>query len=365
VSAQRFYLEDNGLLWLCGDFEKKQVENKARPKKKDDEEVEMMVRTTEKEEDGREEKEGEGKAEKRGQLCIPKTMQCRILHVAHDTLAGEYFCADRMYLPMKDQYFWKHVWRDLQHYITGCDFSHRTNHRSGKPLRLLLPLSIAKGPWQRIGIDFITDLPVSGSVHDCIVMFVNHMTKRADWRACTKTIDAPALARIFIKDIVRLHRVPQEVVSDRDVFFTADFGRQMARILQTKLLMTTVLHPETDGLSETSNKTDVQYLHGFARHDHANWDNYLPFAEYAYNFSVHCSMKQTPFELDFGYELPFPLNLIVDLQRPQANQTAKTLQDRKFVKQLQSILGVARDELRDAQDKQTAEANNSRRPIDP
>jgi hypothetical protein len=32
---------------------------------------------------------------------------------------------------------------------------------------------------------------------------------------------------------------------------------------------------------------------------------------------------------------------------------------------LQRILGVARDELRDAQDKLMAEANKSRRPIDP
>jgi len=32
---------------------------------------------------------------------------------------------------------------------------------------------------------------------------------------------------------------------------------------------------------------------------------------------------------------------------------------------LQRILGVAGDELHDAQDKQTAQANKSRRPIDP
>jgi hypothetical protein len=80
---------------------------------------------------------------------------------------------------------------------------------------------------------------------------------------------------------------------------------------------------------------------------------------------VHCSTKQTPFELDLGYEPPLPLELIADLQRPQANQAAKTLQGREFVEHLQRILGVSRDELRDAQDKQTAEATKSRRPITP
>ena len=150
------------------------------------------------------------------------------------------------------------------------------------------------------------------------------MTKRAHWRACKKPLDAPAFACIFIDDIVRLHGVPEEVVLDHDVHFTADYWREVARILQTKLLMSTAFHPETDGLSENSNKTVVRYLHGFATHDQANWDDYLALAEYAYNSSVHHSMKQTPFELDLGYEPPLPLVLIADLQRLQANESAKT-----------------------------------------
>jgi hypothetical protein len=148
---------------------------------------------------------------------------------------------------------------------------------------LLQPLPIAKGRWQRIGIDFITDLPTSGNSHDCIVTFVDHMTKREHWRACKKTIEAPAFARIFIDDIVRLHRVLQEAVSDCNVRLTADYWREVARILQMTVLMSTAFHPETDGLSENSKKTVVCDLHVFTTHNQANWDDYLPLAEYAYN----------------------------------------------------------------------------------
>jgi hypothetical protein len=152
-------------------LERKQAEKKARKNKKDEEEVEITVRAKEKEEDGKAEKEEEGKAEKRGRLCIPKTMWRRILHEAHDTPAAGHFSADRTYLCMKDRYFWKQMWHDTQYYVAGCDLCHRTNHRSRKPMGLLQPLPVAKGRWQRIGIDFITDLPVSGSGHDCIVTF--------------------------------------------------------------------------------------------------------------------------------------------------------------------------------------------------
>jgi len=139
------------------------------------------------------EKEEAGKAEKRGRLCIPKTMRRRILHEAHDTPAGGHFGADQTYLRMKDRYFWMQMWRDTQCYVAGCDLCHQTNHLSRKPMGLLQPLPVAKGRWQRIGIELRTDLPVSGGGHHCIVTFVDHMTKRAHWRACRKTIDVAAL----------------------------------------------------------------------------------------------------------------------------------------------------------------------------
>jgi len=53
VAAQRLYLEENGLLWLCGDLEKTQVNKTARAK----------------------EKQEDRKADMRGRLCIPRTIQ--------------------------------------------------------------------------------------------------------------------------------------------------------------------------------------------------------------------------------------------------------------------------------------------------
>lgn len=72
-----------------------------------------------------------------------------------------------------------------------------------------------------------------------------------------------------------------------------------------------------------------------------------------------------PFELDFGYQPPLRLDLITDLQLPQANESAKPLQGHEFPKRWQHILGVARDGLRDAQDNPKAEANMSHGPINP
>jgi hypothetical protein len=46
---------------------------------------------------------------------------------------------------------------------------------------LLQPLPIATGRWEKIGIYFVTDLPISENGHDWIVTLVDHMTNRAHW----------------------------------------------------------------------------------------------------------------------------------------------------------------------------------------
>jgi hypothetical protein len=72
--------------------------------------------------------------------------------------------------------------------------------------------------------------------------------------------------------------------------------------------MSTAFDLDTDGLSKNSNKTAVWYLQGFTTLNQGNLDNYLPSVEYAYNFSVHHSTKQAPFELDLDYEPPLLLD---------------------------------------------------------
>jgi len=134
------------------------------------------------------------------------------------------------------------------------------------------------------------------------------MTKRAHWRTCKKAIHAPAFACILTEDIVILQGLPLQVVLDRDVYFTADYWEEVARILQMKLHMSTALQPKTDGHSENWNKTVVHYLRGFTTHDQAIWDDYLPLAVYVNNSCIPPSTKHRPIQLDLGYERPLPLD---------------------------------------------------------
>jgi transposase InsO family protein len=163
---------------------------------------------------------------------------------------------------------------------------------------LLKPLPVARGCWERVGVDFITDVTTSFRGNNCIVTFVDHFSKRVTWMPCTKTIDAAEFAQLFLEAIIQLHGVPREIVSNRDTCFTSDFWAEVSKRLQTKLLMSMVFHPQTDGLSEISNKQVTRYLQAFTTHHQDQRDTMLPPAEYAYNTSMHSCTDRSPFELD-------------------------------------------------------------------
>ncbi|KAF0889926.1 hypothetical protein E2562_033901 [Oryza meyeriana var. granulata] len=65
---------------------------------------------------------------------------------------------------------------------------------------------------------------------------------------------AESVAQAFFADIVRLHGVPQSMVSDRDPIFTSTFWRELMRLMGTRLHMTSAFHPQSDGQTEAANR---------------------------------------------------------------------------------------------------------------
>ena len=72
-------------------------------------------------------------------------------------------------------------------------------------------------------MDIITGLSVTQQGHDSIWVIVDHLTKSAHFIPANTTYHAVKYAELYVSQIVRLHGIPQIIISDRGPQFIAHF----------------------------------------------------------------------------------------------------------------------------------------------
>jgi len=152
-------------------------------------------------------------------------------------------------------------------------------------------------------LDFIEALPrVRGK--SVILTVVDRFSKYCHFIPLAHPYSAESVAQAFFGEIVRLHGVPQSMVSDRDVVFTSKFWRELMRLMGTNLHMTSAFHPQSDGQSESANRVIIMYLRCLTGDRPKQWLQWLPWAEYVFNTAYQSSLRDTPFRIVYGRDPP-------------------------------------------------------------
>ena len=108
-------------------------------------------------------------------------------------------------------------------------------------------------------MDFIIDLLlVNGK--DSIFVVVNQLTKMAHFIPCTKTIIGEETTKLFLDNIYRIHRLPNDIVTDNGTQFTSNFWRGFFQLLGMKINLSSTYHLQIDGQIERVNQILEQYL---------------------------------------------------------------------------------------------------------
>ena len=87
--------------------------------------------------------------------------------------------------------------------------------------------------WDMINMDFVIGLPRTSRKFDSIWVIVDRLTKFAHFLPVRTTYTVEQYAKLYIKEIVRLHGVPISIISDRGTQFTANFWKSFQRCLGT------------------------------------------------------------------------------------------------------------------------------------
>ena len=286
------------------------------------------------------------------------TLQTRIMQECHDSPLGGHLGKQKTIEQIKRRFYWPGMDAVIEKYVTSCDSCQRNKPSQQSPIGLLKPLPIPNRPWQQVSMDLITALPKSKLGNDAIVVFVDKLTKMVHYVATKTSVTAPQLATIFMREVVRLHGVPESILSDRDPRFTAHFWRAFWSQLGTTLTMSTAYHPQTDGQTERANRTLEELLRSRINFKQNDWDEHLAAAELAVNNAVQASTGYSPFYLNFGHEVQLPLDQAIAGLRPTSNPVAA---DR--ISRLKADLDRARSNIEKAQQRQAKYADQHRREV--
>ena len=135
----------------------------------------------------------------------------------------------------RKQYFWPGMKKDIGEYISKCMKCQQVKIEHQHPAGLLHPFPVPEWKWEVVSMDFITGLPMTWRQHDSIMFLVHKLTKATHFILVKSTHKTDDIAKIFMKEIFKLHGLPKEIVSDRDPKFTSNFWKGLFVDLGTKL----------------------------------------------------------------------------------------------------------------------------------
>jgi hypothetical protein len=297
----------------------------------------------------------------RGQtlVCIPDSSDIRLslLHDAHDSAIAGHLGFDKTYSSLHRTVYWPRLARDTKQYIATCESCQWNKHSNQRPAGLMQPLPTPGQRWDTVTMDFIVQLPQTPRGFDAITVFVDKLSKQVHFVPSKTKDTASDVARIFFDNVFRLHGMPTTIVSDRDSKFTSRFWKELHRLMDVKLAMSTAFHPQTDGQTEKANQTLESILRAFVDHRQTNWDLLLSSAEFAYNNSTNASTGFSPFFFNAGFHPRVPASLLRPASCPVPSVSA-------FVESQSAALSLVQDALSKAQTRQAMNADRHRRDHD-
>jgi len=128
-----------------------------------------------------------------------------------------------------------------------------------------MPNSIPEKPCTHISADFITKLPLAQG-YDSILVVVDRLTKMTHFIPTTEKTLAEGLAGLFRDNVWKLHGLPESIILDRGLQFTAGLMKELNKMLGIKSKLSMVFHPQTNGQTERANQELEQYLRMFIDH---------------------------------------------------------------------------------------------------
>ena len=243
-------------------------------------------------------------------LCVPRTsFRDLLVWEMHACGLAGHFGRDKTIALVEDRFYWPSLKRDVVRIVAQCRTCQIAKAKK-QNTDLYTPLPVPHEPWKDVSMDFVLGLPRTARGHDSILVVVDRFSKMTHFIPYNKTNDASHVAKLFFREVVKLHGLPSTIVSDRDVKFVSYFWKTLWKLFGTTLKFSSAFHPQTDGQTEVVNRSLGNMLRCLVGEKQGVWDLILSTAKFAYNNSVNRSTDKSPFQIVNGYSPRTSIDLV-------------------------------------------------------
>ena len=207
------------------------------------------------------------------------------------------------------EFWWPGLTSFMHKYVEGCAVCQQSKSNTHPTVPPLTPIhSTSTCPFQQISCDLITDLPLSTGFKSLLVVVDHGLTKGVILCPTKKTITAEGIANLFFHKVFLRFGLYNKIISNRGPQFASAFAKELGKLLNYDLSLSTAYHPQSDRETEWVNQEIETYLQIFCGNNPTSWMNSITLAKFIYNHCPHSVTSQSLFFLMMGYEphaLPF------------------------------------------------------------
>ena len=198
-------------------------------------------------------------------LCVPSSqaLKRKILWEAHDSPFSGHPGYAKTLNAIRKSYHWENLKGNVLKHVTECLSCQWIKAEHVKLRGKLQPLEIPQMKWEFISMDFVVGLPLVQGGYNSIIVIVDMLTKVAHLIPVKTNYKESDVARLFIKEIFRLHGLPKRIIIDRDSLFTSHFWKSLFQAIETQLCFSTAYHPQSDGQTERVNQVIEDILRAY------------------------------------------------------------------------------------------------------
>jgi len=157
------------------------------------------------------------------QIYLPedKTLKDEVLREAYEYRFATHLGSTKMYRDLKEYYWWPNMKREIIEFVSNYGICQQVKIEHQKPAGEFQSLSILEWKWEDISMDFVTGLPRGKKGNDAIWVIVDRLTKSGLFLPMKMTDLVDKLAKLYVNEVIRLHRVLVSIILNQDPRFTS------------------------------------------------------------------------------------------------------------------------------------------------